>query len=111
MVAAERIRHTSRFPEQELRAALLNFWDQKVKERRKDPFSAKSKIEGTVYELVPALDSMTIVRSFVVVGKLLKMKIPVGLVKRGGYDSREEMLDDLIPKIKKHYEKKHKPNN
>ena len=51
---------------------------------------------------------MMVARSFVVIGKVLKMKIPITLVKRGGYDSREEMLDDLMPKLKKLYEKKNK---
>jgi len=107
MIAAEKVGiDMARFPELEVRNALAEFWKKQVQDREQDPFAPKSPPEGTVRDLLPALDSLTIVRSFIVIGKLLKIKIPVNLVKRGGYNSREEMLADLLPKLRKVYEKK-----
>ena len=107
MIAAEKVKSdVARFPEHELRTALTDFWKKQIKDRQTDPFAPKPSGGGTLYDLLPALDSLTIVRSFVVVEKVLKMKIPVGLVKKGGYDSREQMLQDLIPKLQKIYAKR-----
>lgn len=92
------------FPEAEITKALTEFWNKKLRERADDPFAAQ--VKGTLYDLLPALDSLTVVRSLVVVGKVLKMKIPVYLVQRGGYASRQEMLNHLVPKLRKHFEKR-----
>src|SRR5207244_4264039 len=92
------------FPEAEIVTALNNWWRQEALERAEDPFAPALKPTGTLYDLLPALDSLEIMRSFLIIDKILKRKVPVSLVKAGGYYSREEMLKDLLPKLRKLHE-------
>ena len=92
------------FPENEIITALHKWWAEEALERAEDPFSPALKPTGTLYDLLPALDSLSIMRSFLTVKKILKKEVPVGLVKPGGYYSREEMLKDLLPKLRKLHE-------
>ncbi len=97
---------TARFPEAELVTALVEWWSKKAMERVDDPFSTVPQTTGTIYELLPALDSLTVVESFLIIEKILGITIPVSLVKPGGYTSNEDMLKDLLPKFRKVYEKR-----
>jgi hypothetical protein len=94
------------FPEADVEAALIEFWNEKSLQRNDDPFEPVTKSGGTLYDLLPALDSLTIVCSFLIIERVLEMEVPVGIVKAGGYHSRDEMLKDLLPKLRKLYEKK-----
>jgi hypothetical protein len=93
------------FPALTLRGSLNDFFNQTAKDRRNDPFKPK----GTVHDLVPALDSLTVARSLNVVSKILKCKVPAKIVRRGGYANREQLFDDLLPKIEGIYKKRSKP--
>ena len=107
MIAVARAKErTAQFPERELVAGFKDWWAAEALERTDDPFAPTPKKVSTLYELLPALDSLAIVRSFLIAEEILEMKIPVGLVKPGGYYSREEMLDDLLPKLRKLHQKK-----
>jgi hypothetical protein len=104
MIATARPKErTARFPEEELTATLTKWWAAEALERVDDPFSPVLQTVGTIYELLPALDSLTIVRSFLIIEEIMEMPVPVCLVKPGGYQSREEMLGDLVPKLRKYY--------
>ena len=106
MIAVARAREKfAKFPEAELEAALNEWWAKEALAQTEDPFAPAPPKKGTVYEVLPSLDSLAIVRSFLIIEEILEMEIPVGLVKPGGYCSREEMLKDLLPKIRKHYQK------
>jgi hypothetical protein len=106
MIAVARAKERSaQFPEEELKAALKDWWSKEALERSEDPFAPAPQKISTIYDLLPALDSLAIMNSFLIVGKILGMEIPVGLVKPGGYYSQEEMMGDLLPKIRKHYQK------
>jgi hypothetical protein len=100
---AKPAQRAAQFPEKEIEAALIEFWAEEAL----DPFASVSRMPaGTLYELLPALDSLTIAGGLLVIEKILGMEVPVRLVKAGGYRSREEMLKDLLPKLWKYYEKK-----
>jgi hypothetical protein len=94
------------FPEEQLSSTLQKWWAQEALERNNDPFSPVKKLAGTVYELLPALDSLAIVRSLLRIEEVLGMEVPVSLVKAGGYHSQQEMLNDLVPKLRRLYEKR-----
>ncbi|SRR6266404_5399200 len=94
------------FPEKKLETALIEWWAKEALERADDPFSPVPKTAGTIYELLPALDSLTIMRGLLIIEEILEIEVPVRLVKPGGYNSREEMLKDMLPKLRKLYEKK-----
>jgi hypothetical protein len=109
MIAAEKTKvEVAPFPRRELKNALINLWKKQVKDREENPLAVKlpAVVPGTVRDILPELDSLTIVRSLAVVGKILKMKVPITLVKRGGYDSCQQMLDHLLPRLEKFYEKR-----
>lgn len=102
------VRHTTSgpvaFPVHMLKASLDEFFNQVDKDRQTDPFKPK----GTVHDLLPALDSLTVARSLNVVAKVLKCKVPAKTVKRGGYSTRKQMFDDLLPKLEEIYKKRNK---
>jgi len=98
-------RHVAQFPKQELEAALVKWWASESLDRADDPFAKVPTKPDTLYSILPVLDSLAVVGSFLVIEEILKMEVPVGLVKRGGYCSCQEMLDDLFPKLRKLYEK------
>jgi hypothetical protein len=108
MKAAEQLRtaNATVFPEAAIRNALNEFWNQHFKDRQEDPFNPAPKPKGTIHDLLPILDSLTVARSFNVISKVLKVKIPINLVKKGGYDSRDNMFDDLLPQLQKLYNKR-----
>jgi hypothetical protein len=96
----------ARFPESDIINALEKWWKDESVERSGDPFGDESEGGGILYDLLPSLDSLTVVRSLLVIEKILTIEIPVSLVKRGGYETKEEMLEDLVPKLRRHYDKK-----
>ncbi len=53
-----------------------------------------------LYEDLPVVDSKAVVKLSPLVEKMTGRKIDVKWIKKGGYDSKEEALDDLLAKIK-----------
>jgi hypothetical protein len=56
---------------------------------------------GSILETRPAIDSKRVVDATVITKKVLGIPLPPAIIKPGGYASCEEMIDDLIPKLKK----------
>jgi hypothetical protein len=106
IATAKIIQRAVDFPEAEVKAALIEFWAQEAMQRSDDPFTPSPKTAGTLYDLLPALDSLTIMRGLLVIERVLDMVVPVGIVKAGGYDSRAEMLNDMLVKLPKLYDRK-----
>ena len=55
--------------------------------------------EGDLWEDLPVVDSKTVVKLSPLVQEDTGMKIKNNWIKRGGYDSSEEAINDLIEKI------------
>lgn len=108
MVAEKTEAGVAPFPRRELKNALINLWLRQVKDREDNPLAVRLPAGGTntVRDILPALDSLIIVRSLAVLSKILKMKVPTTVVKKGGYDSCQQMLDHLLPILEKFYEKR-----
>ena len=72
----------------EIRAELEQFWvDQ-------DPLAPPGS--GTVDDLVAAMDSVTACEVLERLERLLGIELPSGdLIKRGGYDSKDQFVDEL----------------
>jgi hypothetical protein len=92
------------FPHQEVQRILETWWDDEVDD---DPFADNSK-KGTLYELLPTVDSLTILNLLLTVEMHLNIKLPVSVVRRGGYKSKKDMVDHLLPRIRRHFESKSK---
>src|SRR5262249_12736046 len=88
------------FPEHALTAALEQWWDATVATKQDDPFSKP----GTLYDLIVEIDSLSAVDVLIVIENELGFEPPVGAIKRGGYKNRQEMIDHLIPVMRKLYE-------
>jgi hypothetical protein len=107
MIATAKIVHTAiEFPESRVRDALTKLWAEEAIKRVDDPFAPDPKTIGTIYDLLPELDSLTIVRSFIILERILEMDVPVALVRPGGYHDHQQMLDDLLPKLRKLHAKR-----
>jgi len=98
---------TRRFPELEIKQALLKCWKAEAEERNAFADEEDTVVEGTVYDLLPQIDSLTVVRSFAALEVLLDVEIPCEIVKRGGYSSQEEFTRDILPKLKNLFEKRY----
>jgi hypothetical protein len=100
--------HTSpaaaHFPEQRVKTALEDWWAEETAARRADPFARP----GTLFDVVPDIDSLSLVNALLVVEAEIGFKPPVTVIKRGGYQDCSEMLQHLLPAIRRSYEKKHR---
>ena len=56
---------------------------------------------GSILDTRPAIDSKRVVDATAITKKVLGIPLPPAIIKPGGYASCEEMIDDLIPKLKK----------
>jgi len=93
------------FPEDEIIRALESWWGREVETQNQHPFSSPGK-KGTLYELLPTIDSLTMVNALLLVEEHVGFELPACIVKRGGYSSREEMVSHLVPRIRSLFESK-----
>lgn len=56
---------------------------------------------GSIIGTGPAIDSKRVVDARVVTKKVLDIELPPAIIKPGGYASCKEMIDDIVPKLKK----------
>jgi hypothetical protein len=95
------------YSEEALVAALRNWWNDHVA-NKDDPFAEPVQLEaGTIFELIPAIDSLGVVSALVTVEKHLGFEIHPRIIKAGGHNF-EEMIADLLPKIRALLTKKRK---
>lgn len=67
--------------------------------------SAPTGTGGSVVSARPAIDSKRVVDATVITEEILGIELPPEIIKPGGYDSFQEMADDLIPKLKQVFTK------
>lgn len=102
-VAALRSPRPDAFPEALIRSELGKWAQQLSAKKADDPF-AKKKPTGTLRDVVPVVDSLTVAETFTVLEKILKYKLPAKFIKKGGYDSIEQMTEHLLPQIRNLHE-------
>jgi hypothetical protein len=66
-----------------------------------DGSDAPSGDGGSIIGTGPAIDSKRVVDARVVTKKVLDIELPPAIIKPGGYTSCKEMIDDIVPKLKK----------
>lgn len=98
-VAALRSPRPDAFPEALIRSELGRWAQQLSAKKADDPF-AKKKPTGTLLDVIPAVDSLTVAETFTVLEKILNYKVPAKFIKKGGYDSIDQMTEHLIPQIR-----------
>ena len=58
---------------------------------------------GSIVGMRPAIDSKRVVDAARVTRAVLDIELPPEIIKRGGYESCEEMINDLMPKLERVY--------
>ena len=91
---AEFVARSASYSEKELLRDLKSWWEQEVN----DPFSSpKSKM--TVFDLGPPMDSLRVVNALLIVEKHIGQEFPVKNIKKGGYQTFQEFVGDIMKKV------------
>lgn len=80
--------------EARIRAELENFWDERA-------IPVGSSGETAVEELAAPVESMTAVDVLAGLDKITGLKLPNTLIRRGGYNTRDQFVDSLSAKVLK----------
>lgn len=86
------------YDESELFKELKGWWEEQVSDE--DPFAEPKPPAGTIFDVLPAIDSLGMVSGLVAVEKHVPFKVPVRVIRRGGYNSFEDLVSDLKPKLR-----------
>jgi hypothetical protein len=87
------------YSEEDLVDDLRTWWSDQV-EVEDDPFAEpRPPRAGTIFEVVPVIDSLGVVTALITIEKHVGFPVPARIIRRGGYGSFEEMVADLLPKV------------
>ncbi|TPJ38874.1 hypothetical protein FJ434_22825 [Mesorhizobium sp. B2-5-13] len=67
--------------------------------------SAPSGTGGSVVSARPAIDSKRVVDTTVITEEILGIELPPEIIKPGGYNDFQEMVDHLVPLLRRVYTK------
>lgn len=84
---------------------LMAWWNDQVEGSGDDPFAGSPLPKGTIFDVLPAVDSLGVVSGLITIEKHIGIKVPARLIRRGGYKDFEDMASDLLPKVKTLVEK------
>lgn len=90
---------------------LQSWWNDEVVGAADDPFARPAPPKGTIFDVLPAVDSLGVVSGLITIEKHVGIKIPARLIQKGGYKDFNEMTDDLLPKVKALVEKSKQKQN
>lgn len=91
------------FPEAKVRAAIQECWGM---ETSKGNVAAPTKDKpASIMDPLVEIDSHGVVRCFVAIEKATGIDIPETEAKDTGYDSLDDLMANLVPLAKKHFEK------
>jgi hypothetical protein len=77
------------------------WWDDQVGGGEEDdPFAAPKPPTGTIFDAIPVIDSLGAVTGLITVEKHIGFKVPTRIIRRGGYISFDDLIDDLLPKVR-----------
>lgn len=87
------------FDEEELIKDLQDWWDDQVGGGPDDPFADPAPSTGTIFDVIPVIDSLGVVTGLITIEKHVGFKVPPRIIRRGGYNSFDAMVSDLLPKV------------
>lgn len=88
------------YSEIDLIADLQVWWDDQVA-NAEDPFAdPRPPRAGTIFEVVPVIDSLGVVTALLTIEKHVNFEVPARIIRAGGYRSFDDMTADLLPKIR-----------
>ena len=74
------------------------WWDGEVGDN--DPFANPRPATGTIFDVIPAVDSLGVVNGLLTIEKHVGFEVSPRIVRPGGYASFEDMTADLLPKVR-----------
>lgn len=97
------------YSEDALSADLRAWWDGEVG-GEDDPFAdPKPAASGTIFDVLPAIDSLGCVNGLLTIEKHVGFEVPSRILRRGGYSSFKDMASDLLPKVRAMVERRQTP--
>lgn len=78
---------------------LRAWWDGEVG-GEDDPFADPKPASGTIFDVLPAIDSLGVVNGLLTIEKHIGFEVPSRIIRRGGYGSFDDMASDLLPKVR-----------
>lgn len=87
------------YSENALADDLRAWWDREVG-GADDPFADPKPPSGTIFDVLPAIDSLGAVSGLLTIEKHVGFEVPSRLIRHGGYSSFEDMASDLLPKVR-----------
>jgi hypothetical protein len=81
--------------EPQLRAELKAWWDEES-----ENFDAAVAGTASVWDGMPEIDSKAVVKASPIIRKFTGADLDPKLIKKGGYASFDELVNDLFPKLK-----------
>jgi hypothetical protein len=106
---APKIPSPGRFPKTEVETTLRTWWKEQEgsSARYGDPFSDARTKGGTVFDIQPKVSSQEAVTVLLKLEKVLGYEPPTSVIKRGGYKTCDEFVQDLTTRVSEGYSKKH----
>lgn len=92
--------NTLGYDESAIAGALANWWKAELAEQAGDPFAKATPPSGSIFDVVPEIDSHSAVRALLEIEEHVSFEVPVCVIRRGGYKGLADMCSDLFPKIR-----------
>jgi hypothetical protein len=86
------------YSEQALIDDLRTWWDGEVGDN--NPFGNPKPATGTIFDVIPTIDSLGAVNGLLTVEKHVGFEVPPRIIRPGGYASFDDMTADLLPKVR-----------
>ena len=92
---------SDKFPEAAVRKALADWWATEAAEAAALASNTPASKPGTPSILTPIveIDSHRVVRALLTLDEVLGFDVPTKVIQKGGYESYDEMVDDLVMKL------------
>ena len=94
------------YDEHELTKDLRSWWNDQVGGGDDDPFADPKPASGTIFDVIPEIDSLGAVTGLITIEKHVGFEVPPRVIRRGGYNDFNDMVNDLLPKVRALVEKK-----
>jgi len=99
------------FPEQKVAEFLNGWYDQQVNSALRAPKTPEQLLKegGTVFDIQPELSSTNAVPVLLRLTDMLGFEPTKSVIKRGGYRSKQEFVQDMTARLKASFMSKQKP--
>jgi hypothetical protein len=87
------------YSEKDLVRDLQDWWDDQVGSEN-DPFAKSDSRKGTIFEVVPVIDSLSVLSGLVTIEQHVGFTVSPEIVRPGGYTGFQDMVEDLVPKVR-----------